>query len=146
MNLFTLLNRGAAHAPSDADRRRAREVAAAEMARAEWLLALEHDRLRAWMNIGEADAGLLNALVSMLTLTGMAHVHAVRSDDTPTLRILRGGISAATQCAQAGCIVTVDLARSWGLAIERAIEVVKTAPVDSIIHAAMSIRRELKLD
>lgn len=145
MNLFALLNRGAAHAPTDADRQRAKEVAAAEFTRAKWVQALEHDHLRAWMHIGEADAGLLRALASMLTLSGMVHVHVERRDDTPTLRIIRGAISAVTQCAENGSVVNADLARSWGVAIERAIEVVKTAPVESIIHAAVTLRKEVGL-
>lgn len=141
MNLFALLNRGAAHAPTDAQRQRAKEHAAAEDARAKWLLALEHDRLRAWMNIGEKDAGLVRALVAMLSLAGMVHVHHKRDTDTPTLRIIRGAISAATQCAETGCVVSLADAKAWGAAIERAIEVVKAAPVESIIHAAVSLRR-----
>jgi len=145
MNLFAFLKSGSAHAPSDAQRQRAREVAAAEDARAKWVQALEHDRLRAWLHIGEADAGLLRALASMLTLSGMVHVHDCRRDDTPTLRIIRGAISAVTQCAESGCVVTADLARSWGVAIERAIEVVRAAPVESIIHAAVSLRKQVGL-
>ena len=146
MNLFALLDRGAAYAPSNADRQRAKEVEAAESTRAAWIQALQHDRLRAWMNIGEADAGLLNALVSLLTIAGLAHVHATGKIDTPDLNIIRGGISAATQCVQSGCIVTVELARSWDVAIERCIEILQKMPVDSVIHAAVSIRRELGID
>jgi len=145
MNLFALLNRGAAHAPTDAQRQRAKEIAAAEDARAKWVQALDHDRLRAWMNIGEADAGLLRALASMLTLSGMVHVYVERRDDTPTLRIIRGAISAVTQCAETGCVVSVADAKAWGVAIERAIEVVKAAPVEAIIHAAVSLRKEVGL-
>lgn len=145
MNLFALLNRGAAHAPTDAQRQRAKEVAAAEDARAKWVQALEHDRLRAWMHIGEKDVGLLRALASMLALSSMVHVHVERRDDTPTLRIIRGAISAVAQCAETGCVVTVADARAWGTAIERAIDVVKAAPVPSIIHAAVSMRKEVGL-
>ena len=141
MNLFALLQRGQSHAPSDADRQKAKISAEAEKTRVVWLQKLEHDKLRAWINIGESDGELLNGMAVMLTLAGFAHVHSVRNIDTPDVRIIRGAISAATQCAVSGCMVTLDLVRGWTVAIDRAIEIVKYAPVESIIHASIEMQK-----
>lgn len=141
MNLFALLQRGQSHAPSNADRDKAKINAEAERARALWLQKLETDKLRAWINIGESDGELLNGMAVMLTLACFAHVHAVRNIDTPDVRIIRCAISAATQCATSGCIVTLDLVRGWTAAIDRAIEIVKTAPIESIIHASIEMQK-----
>lgn len=143
MNLMAFLQRGMGQ--TEAQRRQAELNAAAEETRAQWLRALSHDRLRAWMHVGEADAGVIQAMATMLTIAGMVHVHATGRTDTPTLRIIRGAISAATQCATAGCVVTADDARAWGVAVERAIEVVKAARVASIIHASVEIRKTVGL-
>lgn len=141
MNLFALLQRGQDHAPSNADRDKAKIDAEAERASALWLQKLGTDKLRAWINIGESDGELLNGMAVMLTLAGFAHVHAVRNIDTHDVRIIRGAISAATQCATSGCLVTLDLVRGWTVAIDRAIEIVKAAPIESIIHASIEMQK-----
>ena len=143
MNLMAFLQRGVGQ--TEAQRRQAELDAAAEATRTHWLRSLEHDRLRAWMNVGEDDSGLIQGMATMLTIAGMVHVHAEGRTDTPTLRIFRGAISAATQCAESGCVVTADYARAWSAAVDRAIEVVKAAKPASIIHASVEIRKTVGL-
>lgn len=140
MNLFALLNRGCAHAPTDAQRKRAEVVAAAEKARQQWLDALLVDQTRAWMNIGEYEPGVLAAMATMLTIAGFAHVYDCKRTDTVDLRIIRGAISAATQCMAAGGRVTVADAQAFSSAAMRAEVIIKAASVDGIVHASQAIR------
>lgn len=140
-----MLNRGAAHAPSEADRRQARIATASETARRQWRNALLVDQTRAWMSIGENEAGVLSAMVTMLTIAGFAHVHDVRNTDTTDLRIIRGAISAATQCLQAGGTVTVADARAFSAAAARADAILETASIGAIAHAAEAIRETVGL-
>lgn len=140
MNLMSFLNAGARHAPSDADRRQAIVNAAAEASRAQWLKALLVDELRAWEQIGDRDPELINAMTSMLTLAGFVHVYDTRNADTPDLRVIRGAISAAAQCAERGCKVTADDARAFSAACERAQQIINHGSVAAIVHAAQSMR------
>lgn len=145
MNLMALLNRGAAHAPSDAQRQQARIDSVTEETRAKWLNALLVDQTRAWMTIGEHDPGVLEGMAVMLTLAGMAHVYDVKNTDTPDIRIIRGGISAATQCAAMGGKVTVEDARAFSSAAVRAQVIIQHASAAAIIHAALSVRKTVGL-
>jgi hypothetical protein len=145
VNLFALLQRGAAHAPSETQRRQAQITASAEAARAMWLNALFVDQTRAWMSIGEYDAGVLSGMASILTMAGMAHVHDTKSTDSVDLRVIRGAISAATQCAKSGGIVSVDDARAFSSAAVRAQNILREASVPAILHAAVSIRQVVGL-
>lgn len=137
---MAFLNRGARHAPSDADRRQAAINDAAEASRAQWLNALVLDELRAWDQIGGRDPGVINSMASMLTLAGFVHVYDKQSDDTPDLRVIRGAISAAAQCSERGCKVSADDARAFSAACERAQQIINHASVPAIIHAAQSMR------
>lgn len=144
MNLFALLNRGASHADilhqREATARQAGITAAAEASRAQWLSALLTDQTRAWMSIGEADRDVLAATAIMLTIAGFCSVYDTRDTDSLDLRILRGAISAATQCSAAGAVVSVNDARAFSAAADRAATIIRAATVPAICHAAESIR------
>lgn len=140
MNLFTMLNRGAAHAPSDTQRQQAKITVAAETARKQWLNALLVDQTRAWMSIGQQEAGVLAGLTTMLTIAGFVHVYDVKNIDTPDLRIIRGAVSAATQCMEAGGCVSLADAQAFSSAAKRADAIIKAASVEAIIHASQAIR------
>lgn len=140
MNLFALLNRGAAHAPSEAQRARAKIVEAAEAARKQWLDALVVDQTRAWMSIGQYEEGVLAAMATMLTIAGFTHVYDTKSIETADLRIIRGAVSAATQCMAAGGVVSVADAQAFSSAAKRADAIIRAASVDAIVHASETIR------
>lgn len=140
MNLSAFLNLGARHAPTDAERAQAGITKAAEDSRKQWLDSIMVDQIRAWDTVGTHEPGVLEGMATMLTLAGFVHVYDAKSDDTPDLRIIRGAISAATQCAKAGGVVTVEDARAFSSACTRATDAIKAASVPAIIHAATSIR------
>lgn len=140
MNLTAFLNRGARHAPTDAERAQTAINKAAEDSRKQWLDSILVDQIRAWDTVGRHEPGVLEAMATMLTLAGFVHVYDAKSDDTPDLRVIRGGISAATQCAKAGGVVTADDARAFSSACTRASDAIKAGSVPAIIHAATSIR------
>lgn len=140
MNLMSFLNRGASHAPTDAERAQAAIKKAAEESREKWLDAIMLDQIRAWDNVGRHEPGVLEGMATMLTMGGFVHVFDARNDDTPDMRVIRGGISAAIQCAKAGGVVSADDARAFSSACARASEAIKAGSVPAIIHAATSIR------
>ena len=140
-----MLNRGAAHAPSEDDRRQARITAASETARQQWRNALLVDQTRAWMSIGENEAGVLGAMVTMLTIAGFAHAYDTKSSDTPDMNIIRGAVSAATQCMAAGGTVSVADARAFSAAAARADAILAKASIKAISYAAESIRAAVGL-
>lgn len=139
MNLMSFLNAGARHAPSDAERQQRAINEASEASRAQWLNALVVDELRAWEQIGDSDPGLIRAMSSMLTLAGFVHFYDTKSADTPDLRVIRGAISAAAQCAERGCKVSADDARAFSAACERAAGIVRRGSAAAIVHAAQSM-------
>jgi hypothetical protein len=140
MNLLKFLTRGAAHAPSEAERKQASINKAAEDARERWLAALLTDQTRAWLNIGEQDRGVLSATAIMLTIAGFCEVYDTKSVDTVDLRILRGGISAAEQCGKCGSVITRIHAQSLSVACKRADDIIRRATVKAILYAAETIR------
>lgn len=138
MNLFAMLNRGAAHAPNPVKQ-------AAEAARKQWLNALLVHQTGAWMSLGESQPETLNAMASVLTIAGFVHVFDTKSADTPDLRVIRGAISAATQAAKAGWVVLRPEAQAFRAACDRAHRIIEAGTVPAIIHAAESIRRTVGL-
>lgn len=144
MNLFNLLNRGASHAPSDSDRSQACINKAAEQARKQWLDALLIDQTRAWMSIGKVDIEVISACAVVLTLAGFVHVYDTRKTDTPELSIIRGAISAATQCVSAGGVINVADARAFSSAAQRAEGIIKNGTVGAIVHACQAIKDTVK--
>lgn len=144
MNLFALLNRGAAYAPPK-PRHPPAVVKAAEKARREWLDALLVDQTRAWLSLGESQPDVLSGLATVLTLAGMVHVFDTRNADTPDLRVIRGAISAATQSAAAGSVLTAADAGAFSAAAQRAEAIIRAASADAIIHAATGIRETVGL-
>ena len=151
MNLFSLLRRapsGTAILQRRQNDARLLEIArAAELSRASWLNALLVDQTRAWLSIGEADADVLSGLAVMLTIAGFCYVYdsGQAAVDSPRMAVLRGGISAATQCSAAGCKVSVNDARAFSSACTRANEIIASCSVRAIVHAAESIRTTVGL-
>lgn len=145
MNLMNFLNRGAAHAPTEAQRAEASIAKATEDTRMRWLDALMVDETRTWMGLGQTDKGVIEGMTTMLAIAGFAHVYDAKSADTPDLRIIRGAISAAHQCMQRGCVVELADARAFSSAAERARAIITGASQDAIIHAAQTIRETVGL-
>lgn len=143
MNLFTMLNRGAAHAP--APKLPGAHVRAAEAARRQWLNALVVDETRAWLNLGEAQPDVLNGLTTLLTLAGFVHVFDARDADTLDVRIIRGAISTAEGCVRAGEVITANDAQAFSSAAARAAAIIRAGTVPAIIHASRSIRETIGL-
>lgn len=144
MNLFTLLNRGAAHAPPKPQYTPA-QLRAIEATRLQWLNALLVDQTRTWLSLGEHAPDVLEGMATMLTIAGFVHVFDARSADTPELRVIRGAISAATQCAATGSVLTADDARAFRAACDRARTIIEAGSHAAIIHAAESIRKTVGL-
>lgn len=140
MNFMDFIKRGAAHAPSDAQRQRAKIEKAAEQQREKWRDALIVDATRAWLNIGEKDPGVIDGFVTMLAIAGFAYIHDHGQTDSPDIRIIRGAMSAAAQCAESGCKMTEDAARAMGIAARRADAIVIAASINAIIFASQKIR------
>lgn len=145
MNLFAFINRGAAHAPSDAQRQQAAVDAALEASRAQWLNALLVDETRAWLEAGTASRDVLNGMATMLTIAGFVHVFDARRVDSADLRVLRGAISAATAAAQSGDVITAADARAFSSAAARAKAIITAGSLPAIQHAALSIRQTVGL-
>jgi len=144
MNLFALLNRGASYAPPR-PRHPAAVVKAVEKTRRQWLNSLLVDQSRAWLELGSDAREVLTGLVVSLTLGGFVVVYETRDVDAPDLRVIRGAISAAEQCANGGCIMTPEHAMALCVAAQRASAAIRSASVDAIIHAAESIRLQVGL-
>lgn len=144
MNLMSFLKAGERHAPRPPAHSQA-VVKAAGKARQQWLDALLVDQTRTWMSIGERQPEILSAMAAMLTIAGFCHVHDARSADTPDLRVIRGAISAATQCSASGSVLTVHEANAFRAACDRAADAVRSASIDAILHAATSIRETVGL-
>lgn len=145
MNLFALLNRGAAHAPTESHRKASAVTQAAEATRERWLDALMVDELRAWDNVGASEPGVVEGMITMLAIASFAHVYDAKSARTPELSVIRGAISAAAQCSQAGGVIGTNDARAFSAAATRARAIIKAASVGAIVHAAQSIRQTVGL-
>lgn len=144
MNLFDMLNRGAAHAPPP-PRYTPAQLRAVESTRLQWLNALLVDQTRTWMSLGEQAPDILNAMAAMMTVVGFVHVYDTQNADTPELRVIRGAISAATQCYAAGCVLTAADAQAFRAACDRARTIIEAGTPAAIIHAAESIRQTVGL-
>lgn len=144
MNLFTLLNRGADHAPK-LPQYTAQQLRAVERTRAQWLNALLVDQTRAWMDLGAEQPDVLSGLAVVLTCAGFVHVHDTRRNDTPQLRIIRGAISAGASCSANGCRIRAEDARAFSAAAQHAAVIIRAGTVAGIIHAAESIRKTVGL-
>ena len=144
MNLHAFLNRGAAMAPKPAPYTPA-QLRAIDSTRRQWLNALLVDQTRAWMSLGEHAPDLLQAMATVLTIAGFVHVFDQRSADTPDMRVIRGAISAATQCAASGAVLTAADAQAFRAACDRAHAIIAAGTAPAIIHAAESIRKTVGL-
>lgn len=136
MNLMAFLGKGTSYADNEAARRR---NAALESARAKWINALTVDQTRAWLSLGESQPEALNGLVVLLTLAGMAKVYDCRADDIPDIRVIRGALSTAQQCARSEYMMTADVAQALATATDRAIAILRQCSPKAIEHAALSM-------
>lgn len=136
MNLFKLLDRGVEHANNERLRRR---TAVLEKARSKWIAALFADQTRAWMSLGEKQPEALNGLVVLLTLAGMAKVYDCRDTDIPDIRVIRGALSTAQQCARCEYLMTPETVQALATATDRAIAALKVCSIDAIEHASFSM-------
>lgn len=140
MNLFALLNKGAAMAPppahSGAVQRQVRKL------RKAWKNALLVDQTRAWMDLGERQVEVLRGFSVTLSLAGLALAYSDRSEASPQSRIMRGAMSCIEQCClQADAVVTASDAKALSSAATAAMDAIDAASIDAIIFAAERIAR-----
>ena len=136
MNLMSFLNRGVAHADNERLRRRTTVL---EKARNQWIDALYTDQTLAWMSLGEKQPEALNGLIVLMTLAGMAKVYDCRDADIPDIRVIRGALSTAQQCARSEYLMTPEVAQALAAATDRAIAALKVCSIDAIEHASFSM-------
>lgn len=148
MNLFAVLNRGVDLSGSRrrlqaVESRRERELREAiSRTRAQWKNALLVDQTRAWMAVSSAEREVLTGLVSVLTLAGLARAHDDGHADSLTVRLIRGAISAADQCAStADCVISALDATAFSSAARAAIEAIDSCTDAAIAHAADYLHR-----
>jgi hypothetical protein len=147
VNLHDLFNRGIRN--SRVVERRVEETARElakqmEICRAKWLDALYIDEIRAW-DVLDGDAKQpITGLTTLLTLAGMCKTFDQQDHDCTEVRVIRGAISAAHQCARAGYRITVADARALSSAATRAREIFTTCSHDAMAHAATYLNASLK--
>lgn len=140
MSLFTdMLRCGASYAPKPPEHKPA-VVRAAETSRQKWLRALSADQVRTWMDLGQKQADVLLDMSSVLALAAFVQAHDLRTEDTPDQRVIRGALSAAAQCAEAGAVITLADARAFSAACDRAAAIIQSGTVSAIVHAATRLR------
>lgn len=149
MNLYALLNRGIVNSGVhernlDEQTRKIESFVAHRKnafndARALWISSLLADETRSWMHVSEKDRGSLVGLISVLTLAGVAKSHDDGgSFDSVEVRVIRGAISAATQCADsADCVISADDARAFSAASNHARQIIATCSDEAIAQSAM---------
>lgn len=144
MNITAFWNAGAKYG-RDYQRKQADRTLhkAAEQQRKRWINALYADTTRAWMDLGQDGKSVLNGLVLALTLAGMAKVYDAGSESNPDVRVIRGAISAAEQCAKEGCVLKADHAKAMTAAAYRAIEIVRACSWEDIVHACDYLDKQL---
>lgn len=138
LNLSAFLNRGAAHAPLP--QHTTAVIKSAEASRKQWLKALEADQMRAWMDLGQEQIEVLRGLSTVLALAAYVQASDMRTEDTPDQRVIRGALSAAAQCAEAGAVITLADAKAFSAACDRAVTIIKAGSVSAIIYAATRVR------
>lgn len=144
MNLMQLLARGAAHAEAS-PRYTVPQLRAINATRRQWLNALLVDQTRAWMDLGERQPEVLTGLAVVLTCAGFVEAHDAGAD-TPRLRVIRGAISAAEQCAQQrGNRIQAADAKAFSAAARHAAEIIQAGTPAAIVHAAGAIRATVGL-
>lgn len=150
MNLFTLVNRGVAL--SGVNERQTKKLtdlrdSAVAATRAKWLNALTVDQTRAWMAIDSRDRGALKGLITVLTLAGLAKAFDDHHENSLEVRIIRGALSAAEQCAvSADCVITVAHARAFTTAANGAAEIINSCTGEAIVHASVHLRKMAGMD
>ena len=155
MNMFALLQRGiqqsgvrALHeanfrrkAQRSEDRRGKPLRDAVATTRRHWTNALVVDETRAWMELGSDAKEVLTGLVLVLTLAAFCKEFDDSSDHAPEIRIIRGAISAARQCAdQHSSVMNSDIANAFKSAANAAKEIIAACSGNAIVYAAQLMR------
>jgi hypothetical protein len=135
MNLCAMLNRGIANSGVEA-RKKAQFAREMEAVRAKWLDALMVDETRAWMSIGEVNHQTLSGLVAMLTLAGLCEASGAKNKDGPAVRVIRGAISAAQQCAAQNKGISAQHAQAFSSAAKQARAIFERCSHVDLIYAA----------
>lgn len=147
MNLYDLYNRGirnsrvAERRAEEAARELARQM---EICRSKWLDALMLDEIRAWDVLDSDAKEPLTGLTTLLTLAGICKTFDQADHDHPEVRVIRGAISTAQQCARAGYRITVVDARALSSAATRAREIFTTCTHDAMAHAATYLEQSTR--
>ena len=151
MDLFKVINSGIHHSgvfDREASARLAKlmevqryQVAAIEEARAQWINALVTDETRSWLSISEQDRPVITGLVSVLTLAAVAKMHDNDgSMDSLEIRVIRGAISAATQCAESSdCVISAEHAQAFSSAATHAKSILAGCTREAIVHSAKQL-------
>lgn len=135
MNLFAFFDKGIAASGIEA-RKTAVLSREMEAARTKWLDALMADETRAWMSLGEESRDTLNGLAALLTLAGLCHGYDHKTVDAVEIRVIRGAISAAQQCARGGYEITVSHAQAFSGAAAMARTIFSTCTHGAMAYAA----------
>lgn len=143
MNLYAMFNRGIANSGVEMLKKKqfARDM---EAARIKWLNALRVDETRAWMSIGEVSREILTGLAAMLTLAGLCKAADDQSPDSPAIRVIRGAISTAQQCARAGCGIEAQHAQAFSSAATMARGILETCSHVAMAHAAEYLDKSMQ--
>ena len=142
MNIFTLLNRGIANSGVEA-RKKVQFASDMESIRAKWLNALLVDEMRAWMSIGESSVEILTGLCAMLGLAGFCKDFDGMKSASAEVRVIRGAISAAQQCASEGCQISVQHALAFKSACRMAREILEVCTHDAMVYATDLLNKSL---
>lgn len=143
MDFFAMVNRGIANSGLEA-RAKAKFSSDMEKVRAKWLNALMVDETRAWMAIGEVSREILTGLATMLTLAGLCKVADNRDENCCEVRVIRGAISTAQQCAREGCGIQIQHAQAFHSAAVMARGILETCSHDAMTHAAEYLDKSMQ--
>lgn len=142
MNLFNVLNRGAAHAPKP-PKYSAKELQGIKNMRANWLRTITIDQTRCWMDLGEKQSEIIGGMSSIFGFGYYVAVHD-HGADSVACRIIRGGLSAAAGAIGAGYMVTKQDALAFDSACERVREVIEASSDDAVVYASKKLQEAAK--
>lgn len=155
MNLFDIINNGIAHSGSKAhlasrrsDKQNAvaqKRAAAVTATREKWLYALQVDETRGWMSLYETQPEVLKGLVTVLSLVALAKEHDAGNLDSPDVRVIRGAVSAATQAADGGSVLSPETLKALSSAAGMARQILSACTDAAIERACTYLSGFLKL-
>lgn len=147
MNLFAFIDRGVAQsgvsqrikkqAAQRQTQEAARLAAVVQKTRNQWLNAILVDQIRGWSDLGEKQSEIVLGMCITLTMAGMCEVFDKKRDDMPSVRVIRGALSAAAQCKESrDYVLTADDLRAFGAAAAMAKEILERCSDAAICHAS----------